>query len=203
MCRPGADPSRARRSRLDAGDAQGDELAAEGVDAVLRVAEVVELGLAVLALDELARLDDAPDGPHGLRGGAPRADLALEPLHLRRERAVAASFAFAAALSLLSALGGSSLGGGVREVRAVEVPALVEGRVPSRVKDVWDGAVVVRRPLVEVVGDIERGRVRRGVLEVDDDDLRAANGREEKCAGRQSAYCSLRGERCGEALTWR
>ena len=75
----------------------------------------------------------------------------------------------------------------MREVRTVEVSALGEGRVPRRVKDMWGGAVVVRRPLVEVVSIVERGQVQRGVLTVDDNDLQAPNRREEKCARYQSA----------------
>lgn len=111
-------------------------------------------------------------------------------------RYFAAGFAFAVALRLLSALGGSSLGGGVREVRTVEVPTLGEGRVPRRVKDMWD-SVVVRRPLVEVVSIVERGRVQRGVLEVDDNDLQAANGREEKCAASVSLLFASQGKMRG------
>ena len=170
----------ARRLRRDAGDAQRAYVAAEGVHAALRVAEVVELGLAVLALDELARLDDAPHGPHRLRRGAPRAHLAVELRHLRRER------------------GRVARGARVGEVGAVEVLALCERRVAGRVEEVWDGPVVVRRPLVEVVRDVERGRVRRRVFEIDDDDLRGARAQSKSkkgtafWQGRQSAWWSLR-----------
>ena len=63
----------------------------------------------------------------------------------------------------------------MREVRAVEVPALVEGGVARRVEDVWNGPRVARRPLVEVVRNVERRRVWRRVLEVDDNNLCTAN----------------------------
>ena len=132
--------------------------------------QVVELGLAlVLALDELAGLHDAPHGPHRLRGGAPRAHLAFEPVHLRRERravVLALTLGFAVAFAFCGT------GGGMCEVRAVEVSALVEGGVACRVKDVWNGPRVARRPLVEVVRNVEGRGVWRSVLKIDDYQLR-------------------------------
>lgn len=59
----------------------------------------------------------------------------------------------------------------VLEVGSEERASLGVVRIARGVKHVWGGAVVVGRPLVEVVRDVEGGRVRGSVLEVDDDDL--------------------------------
>ena len=85
-----------------------------------------------------------------MRGGAPGPDLRLEARLLRGER--------------LGARDGRPV---VRQVRVVEVEALRVRGVARRVEDVRRRAVVVGRPLLEVVRDVERGRVRRRVLEVE------------------------------------
>ena len=59
----------------------------------------------------------------------------------------------------------------MREVRAVKVGALSARRVAGRVEDVRLLRVIIGSPLMEVVRDVERCRVRGRVLEVDDNDL--------------------------------
>ena len=144
------------------------QLAAEEVHAAHRVREVVKLGFGVLALHELTRLDDAPDGPHRMRRGAPGADMAVELLRVRLEGA------FGKLLGNLR-LRVVDVALGVREVRTIEVSALLRSGIEVGIEYAGCGPVVVHRPLVEVVRDVEGGRVRGSVLEVNDYDLWSAN----------------------------
>lgn len=86
-----------------------------------------------------------------MRRGTPRAHLCVERAQFRsgRRRALCAA----------------------REVRPVEVVALGGRGVARGVEGVRRAAVVVGRPLVEVVRDVERSGIRRRVFKVDDDDL--------------------------------
>jgi hypothetical protein len=61
------------------------------------------------------------------------------------------------------------------EVGAIEVVTLPRGRVDGRVEQVGRRPVIVGGPLVEVVGDVERCRVGRGVFKIDDDNLEVEN----------------------------
>lgn len=59
----------------------------------------------------------------------------------------------------------------VREVSIVEYASLFESRVAPRLQDMWRGGMIIRGPLMEVVGDVICSWVGRGVLEVNDNDL--------------------------------
>lgn len=60
------------------------------------------------------------------------------------------------------------------KIRRVEVVPLGLSRVAFRPQEVGIVAVVVRRPFVEVIRDVERRRIGRRVFKVDDDYLRQA-----------------------------
>jgi hypothetical protein len=59
----------------------------------------------------------------------------------------------------------------VLEVGRKECATLGVGRVARGVEHVWGWAVIVGRPLVEMVRDVEGCWIRGSVLKVDDDDL--------------------------------
>jgi len=129
---------------------QCGKLAIKSGHAAARVADIVKLGLGDVRLDVLARLDNGPDGPHGVRRRAPGADGILE----RRGGQVRGRGA-----------------GAVLEIGGEKGAALGGGRVARGVEQVRGRPVVVGCPFVEVVRDVKRGWIRRGVLKIDDDDL--------------------------------
>lgn len=110
-------------------------------------------------------MDDAPDSPHRVRRRAPRVDLVLKHLHFELELRARGRDAG------LRVFGGRQRRARVLEVGGVEVAARVERGVLGVVEEVRRVAVVVGRPLMEVVSEVEGGRVWRGVFEVDDDNL--------------------------------
>lgn len=57
------------------------------------------------------------------------------------------------------------------DVRLVEIESLLLSGVPHSIQKVWCVGVVVRSPLVEVIGDVKSCRIRSSVFEVNDDDL--------------------------------
>lgn len=123
------------------------ELPAESRYPTLRVRNIVKFGLLDRIFHVLSCLYDPPDRPHCVRRGAPRPHLLLEVRHHSHE---------------LELGHGPQVGGDGRvlEVREVKVGALLLGRVPRVVENVRRVRVVVCRPLVEVVRNIERSRVR-------------------------------------------
>ena len=57
------------------------------------------------------------------------------------------------------------------EVRLVEIKSLFLSGVPSRVQKVWCIGMIVRGPLVEMIGNVKCRRVWRSVFEVYYDNL--------------------------------
>lgn len=57
---------------------QRPQLPPEPVHPAPRIADIVKLGLAVRPVKCLARLHEAPEGPHAVRRGAPGGDLRVE-----------------------------------------------------------------------------------------------------------------------------
>lgn len=66
----------------------------------------------------------------------------------------------------------------MREIRSVKIIALFLGRVPRRIEDMRCLAVIIRRPLVEMVCDIESSRVGRRIFKIYDNNL--SNMRKDK-----------------------
>lgn len=60
----------------------------------------------------------------------------------------------------------------MREIGRVEIAALLGRRVAGRVEEVGCWAMIIERPFVEVIGDIKCSRIGRGILEVNDYDLK-------------------------------
>ena len=62
------------------------------------------------------------------------------------------------------------------KVCLIEISALVQRRVQVGVQDMRTGRMVVDRPFMEMICDIERGWVWRSIFEIDHDDLKKVRG---------------------------
>lgn len=134
------------------------EFSAEPLHSALSVLDIIKLWLLDTSLQVFSRLDNSPDCPHSVWRRAPEPNLFVQlsklglELFRRKSRRVCRRRR-------------------VLEVSDIEVATFFVCWISRGIQKMGSRAMVIGCPFVKVIGNIERRRIRGGVLEINDDYL--------------------------------
>jgi hypothetical protein len=131
-------------------DPKLSDLPTKSFHARYRVPNIVKLGLGHLSFQVVPSLDQCPHRPDCVRGWAPHTHLFIELLDLPLQYAVIDR---RESIRML-------------QVGAIEIASLFVRWVSRWIQEMRGGRVVIRRPFVEVVSDIESSWVDSSVFEI-------------------------------------
>jgi hypothetical protein len=149
-----------------------------------RVRDVIEFHRTIRTFDHFTGLDQTPDGPHAMRSRTPYGDLTIQKFHFLQTLLVGRCSPGCRRSALKDRH--------VLQVNRVEITALLTRWIQFRVENMRSGRVVIARPFQEVIGDVKCGWIERGILEIDNDDLRllVRTGSRSKLSNARTWRCS-------------